>query len=54
VNYQDDVSSSAQAVTNIAYTIPVNDQVKKADGSTVNNLYAGAQGYKLKVEAEAL
>lgn len=54
VNYQDDVSGSAQAVTNIAYTIPVNDQVKKADGSTVNNLYAGAQGYKLKVEAEAL
>ena len=54
VNYQDDVSSSAQAVTNIAYTIPVNDQVKKADGSAVTGLYAGAQGYKLKVEAEAL
>ncbi|PXY94464.1 hypothetical protein DKK76_09870 [Frischella perrara] len=54
VNYQDDVSSSAQAVTNIAYTIPVNDQVKKADGSAVTGLFAGAQGYKLKVEAEAL
>ena len=54
VNYQDDVSSSAQAVTNIAYTIPVNDQVKKADGSAVTGLFAGAQGYKLQVEAEAL
>ena len=54
VNYQDSVSSSAQAVTNIAYTIPVNDQVKKADGSAVTGLFAGAQGYKLKVEAEAL
>lgn len=54
VNYQDDVSSSAQAVTNIAYTIPVNDQVKKADGSAVTGLFAGAQGYKLQVVAEAL
>lgn len=54
VNYQDSVSSSAQPVTNIAYTIPVNDQVKKADGSAVTGLYAGAQGYKLQVVAEAL
>ena len=54
VNYQDDVSGSAQAVTNIAYTIPVNDQVKKADGSAVTGLFAGAQGYKLQVVAEAL
>lgn len=54
VNYQDDVSSSAQAVTNIAYTIPVNDQVKKADGSAVTGLFAGAQGFKLQVVAEAL
>lgn len=54
VNYQDGVSSSAQPVTNIAYTIPVNDQVKKADGSAVTGLFAGAQGYKLQVVAEAL
>lgn len=47
--YQD--ATRNETVTNIAYTIPVNDQVKTANSAAVTGLYAGAQGFKLKAEA---
>lgn len=47
--YQD--ATRNETVTNIAYTIPVNNQVMTANNATVTGLYAGAQGFKLKAEA---
>ena len=47
--YQD--ATRNETVTNIAYTIPVNNQVMTSNNAAVTGLYAGAQGFKLKAEA---
>ena len=44
-------SATYQDATNIAYTIPVNNQVMTSNNAAVTGLYAGAQGFKLKAEA---